>query len=317
MALPLLLWELVTRTIKIVVYSRPGWEEILSQTSMGGYRTYLERVFWSAPLEVINYVDRPGFLTRREPLEYLRLIFQLEGPILMGFLIAGTLGLLYISIRRRTFEEGFAVSLFLIPLAIWSAHRYQVARNFVIAIPAIALLGGWCLDSGTAWLCRKGLLGRPGYWITLAVILISLPGWGLRGLIISYRSPYPAAIAYMERRLGAKHVSSAATISKVYVGRDNAEATLGNIGHFRKLSERGFSYVLLDDFHRYRFRENPIVLQADKSTPVEKFPYSYEIELFDAVNREQTRFVKDEDGTVKLYSLRDLLDKTRETPARR
>lgn len=314
--IPVFLLGGISELIKLALYSNPhNVEAIRGSSGIGAFVSYFDRIRnFSDPILSKGPLDNNAFHIRTQinPLFYIRLLFLWEGLLVLILLLLGILRLAYRQLFHRIFSEFIILALFLIPFLFWSFHSWQLSRSFLAVIPAMALIIGSMLAWAVEKACKTEITKARALFIILFFFLFQARG--RLGQEVSYVSGYPAAIKFMKEHLGIKHLSSEYTISRFFVGRENAldiSTSFNNTDVTAKLKElydkRGYRYLLLDQF-RYVFNDSPIIQAADVSPPILIVPHSTDANLFennmigfaDAVHRAAK--------TLKIYELNKIID---------
>ena len=267
MALPLLLWEVVFRVGRWLLLSNPAWAAALRRPTAEVFETYFEGLFWP-------FVSDAEFVTNAflEPLFYVKFLYTHEGGIV--FILAAAGLVLLVRNAQRTVTAGWVwvAALFVVPttifslMAVGSVMGFQTvnggggARHVVLVVPAMCLLASrgavWIVDILVGDEARARVL-RVGVGAAIVALVVSLEAGCIRE-ILAIRSNYRAAIDYMSRNAGVRHLSDRMYVARVYVGRSNAidhfyslrasEVDRGrhriSLGKLKQVYEEGYRYFV-------------------------------------------------------------------------
>lgn len=172
------------------------------------------------------------------PLTYFYLLFRLEGIFVCALLSIG----LYTTIKKHSLEDLIIGSWFILPFVFYTFYGEQNARFFSFALPAIALISARAFHS----LNSKKL-------IMLLISLVLIFGvWNSMDLL-SMKSGYREAFAWLEGNNGQRHVSTQECVSLFYFGRELVLERWTNLTADRlkkSCMEDGYCHILIDTQYR-------------------------------------------------------------------
>jgi 4-amino-4-deoxy-L-arabinose transferase-like glycosyltransferase len=315
--IPIFFWVCTSELVKFIIYLNPSFREaIRGSLGTGSFVSYFDRIlnFLTPSLSVATSKGDSVYSTSQlgSLFYYVKLLLLWEGPLILTLLLMGIVRLIYRQIRYHIFMELIILILFLVPFLYWSFHSWQLSRSFVAAIPAVALILGSLLTQ----LVEKKYKREAHRVFTVFIILLLFTLQALARIEeeLSYVSGYPAAIKFMKEHLGIRHLSSQYTISRFFVGRNNAldiSVSFSKTNVKTKLKEfynkYGYRYLLLDQM-RHLFADSPIVKAADISQPVFIVPHSTQVNLFENNMLDFSNKVNKEPQILMVYELTDIMN---------
>lgn len=214
--LPLLLTEFFTLAIKLY----GTWQHI---SMIDKFNPYFNGLF----LQLMDVVQG-GINIQEGPFYYFKSFLYHEGIIPSILLI---LAVLFIIRRGPKVDFGigyFLISMFLLPfIYFFKLQHVMQSRAILSYIPLCYLVIGYGLSNFVRF---KKLFSL--------IILIAIIVSGFRSLdYFNYRSNFEQAVKYMELNKGVRHITSVWSLSRLYVGRQNAvyHAELPYAGRLTKL----------------------------------------------------------------------------------
>jgi len=226
-ALPLLLWEAVFQVGRWVLGTNPAWAAALQRpTGEAVFYTYFESLMLWFRSDAL--VLSSAFL---EPFYYVKLLYTHEAWFVFILAVLGLVVIAANAYRAGTAGWAWVVALFLIPLGTFSFMDFGGPRHMVVVVPAMCLLAArgavWLIDFVAPDGLRVQML-HLGVKTAIAALVLALQV-GCIQEILAIRGNYQAAIDFMNRNGGVKHLSDRMYVGRVYVGRSNA------IDHFFSL----------------------------------------------------------------------------------
>jgi hypothetical protein len=309
--LPLLIFEGGTSIIKSAVEGSSS----LSTAVRGRYDdatflTYFEalryQIFGAAQEDV-------SLLSAADPLFYVRLIGRWEGYVALVFLFVS---LLWIALRRdlpvpvRISCLAFGA----LPLAIWSAFSFPVARTIAAATPAWAVVIAASVDEAYRRL-QPRIGAHVRLWTACLLVTVAAAGvWRARP-IWDVRSGMGAAVEFMRQQGSIKHASTEFPLSRLVVGRQNAIDTTVT---FSKSDAAQVLNSLYADGYRFVLASGPSIM-ADahlralltQARPIFRTHHSTHLHAYEYFSRDAQRAVLDAPEQIEVYAIRDVLDAVR------
>lgn len=307
---PLLFWEILTRIVKLIIFSYPQWQDIGFT-----YKSYFEELLGQVKGGSVPLFDR------YDPLFFVKLLLNKEGLIGSFFLLVSLFG--FFLFRKKSVPGVIIpVLFFLTPFILWSLCPHGAGtKSFVAAMPAFSLLVAIGLVIFSQWLSNL----IPKFSSKLAVTVLSLL-LIISGIVharepLNYRSGFKEAIEFMRLNGSVKHLSSNPLVSRVYVGRKNAIDTYFSfrtpqdprgkkVIDLSKVKsvffDKNYKYLLLDQ-ERY-FHPNQLVSLAEEIRPVFVTSHSTRVGIVDASDWMRERLLS-EPEVLEVYELKDIVDK--------
>lgn len=201
--LPLLLTDIFTRAIKF-------YGTMKDIKNIGLYQTYFNGIFQQLSDMTISSID-----IHAGPFYYFSNFLYHEGIIPSILLVIAVLLIIWRGMKVDCGIGYFLVLIFLLPFFYYLWLQHVVADRAMLSfIPLWYLLIGYGLNN-----FAKSKYGK----IVIFIIMIPIVSNAIKSMdYFNYRSNFEQAVNYMERNKGVKHISSMLSLSRLYVGRENA-----------------------------------------------------------------------------------------------
>ena len=184
------------------------------------------------------------FFTALQPqLLFFRYLWELEGPIVFILLFCGIVYALINISKKRSLGDIMIITLFLMPFIGFSlTERGDHPRAIAITLPFIALIVARLVASPP-----KILRNREKIASVMGVIIVLYGLYNCREMI-TFKSGYREACAFLKQHGGEKHFTTQWPISAFYAGRDNAYYPFpGSVNELRRIhQEEGIDFLLVD-----------------------------------------------------------------------
>lgn len=314
LALPILFWQAATLIAKAWIGSHPAYSMLVKGMSgEGEFLTYFSQLY----KQVFSANRQTGY--EGNTLFYARVVMEKEGPVFLLFFLSGFVLYLKDILKRPGLRmTALTVMLyFLLPFLLFGLYsHFPTTRTFSVAVPAICLIAARPVF---------GLLRRNRIAAFLLLALTVAGQLAHTVPLLSYRSGFKEALAYMESHDGIRHISSNVYVSRAYVDRFDAvdmsfsfrEKKLDPTGklHVSLPALEGFveknrvQYLLLD---QYRFSyPNEILAAASRVKPIFAAPHTTINFLYDSKKEYQDQILK-YPQVIEVYAIKEIMQRMAE-----